>query len=186
MKFFNLILIINLFLNCTSNNAQPKTNFCDMEVIINSNEKYSTYILSIDKKLGELVALYPLENNNNFCYLYSNATIFVDSALILLSDNKYSLQQKLIANYSMQNLKHDEYIRYFDGLVDLFEKNNINEKILRESIFSQFAPNNIIIENYHNEKVKHILEKLRRFKISNNLKLDIDKILSGSVVPPAR
>ena len=80
----------------------------------------------------------------------------------------------------MQDLELNDYVDFCEAVVEVFNKGDLPEYCLKTIVFPNFLKKHIIIENYDNQRVIELLNRIRDNKsISADFKDNIVNILSG-------
>lgn len=180
--FFKSILTCMFFYMCSSTPSQGKEKLL---IVSDTSKKeqmsFKQVIDMIEKKVVDLTAATDLLQVKEFIDLLESPNKYIKDAVKLLSDDSSSIQQKMIAAYSMQKLPLTEYIAFLKDVTELY-LNEIFEDdyLLIIIIAADFSSDCPVIKNYTNEDVVLTLGKIKNNKrTTDNLKIWIDRILSG-------
>ena len=141
---------------------------------------YDSTILIIDKKGKELESWDMLLTIDEFKNLYNHSFIYMENAVAFLSEKIFTIEQKNICVFSMQSLQIEDYIKFSQACLILYNKDKITELVLKNIISPNFLGRNNIAKNYKNPEVIRFLEILKDdVRISDELKKIAENILSG-------
>jgi hypothetical protein len=163
--------------------CSPQWTPCELciqqSALVDSTFPYLERLKLVDKEVGELVAFYPLETNAQFCFLYKNAgALDMDTVLSVMDPQKYTLQQRLIANCVMQHLSEKQYLDYFFKVTHLFKQGKTEERMFEEALYACFCPNPAILRNYKEKEIVHVLKTIQEL-VSIQNQSRIEEVLSG-------
>lgn len=147
-----------------------------------SRVKFDSSIYLIEKKAPNLTSSHDLFNVNEFEYLFSNDSLYIQDCLNFISNEKNTYSQKVISIFSMQNLKEEDYFYFFGECVKKYDSSIISEDLLQVIIYPHLDTKSFIVKSYANPTVKNLLLKIRETpRITNRLRGLLDLILSGEL-----
>lgn len=185
----NNVFIVTLFLStmyysCKGNDTIETKNVQTVAlpdtIIIEQKMEFQHRIDSIEKKIIDLTTAQDLYTVGEFIEVYEYPEYYIDSVLKFLEISNKTIQQKMIAIYSIQKLSENMYISFAQKATKLYQMKIINEDLIALIISSDLPPNYTIIKNYNNYDVIELLNTIKDDGTTSlNMKNRIEKILSG-------
>jgi hypothetical protein len=120
-----------------------------------------------------------------FRTLYQHADWYVMDAINVLQSRKSTVLMKRLAIYNMQGVsKIDDYLTFFEALIEEFEKGNIDEDLCLDAM--GVPPYIIFLEYYKHDREQVLLNRLSQCpRSSAHLRGYITDILSGKALETA-
>jgi len=179
MKYLILFLLFEMNIGCSSaGDKKPSLK----SQYMNSQERlnYDSTILATMKEVVDLTSSSSVFGVKGFIAIYENPLLYQNDAIIFLSKEKNTEEEKTIAVFTMQKSDLEDYMIFFKKAVGLFNEGKITERVLSEVISSSVNKRYIIIKNYRDKSISEVLNELKgNEKVSPELKGRIENILSG-------
>ena len=138
-------------------------------------------ILSINSKLDSNWTFNEeVLTDSEFVNIYKQGKAYKEEAIRFVTQKGQSVQKLKICILAMQDLELNDYVDFCEAVVEVFNKGDLPEYCLKTIVFPNFLKKHIIIENYDNQRVIELLNRIRDNKsISADFKDNIVNILSG-------
>lgn len=175
-----MYILWGIFFSCTNQRQNIKETKSEMTSSNYQKMNYDSSILLIERKLGTFTFSEQLLTIEEFKDLYEHSSFYINEAKNFLSKDNFTLQEKKITVYSMQNLDKSNYISFCVACKNLYDEGKIPELLLKTAINPNFLKKYPIIRNYNDADVISLLNGIKNEqKISPEFKELINEILSG-------
>ena len=175
-----MYILWSIFFSCSDQRQNIKATKSEMATSNYQKINYDSSILSIEKKLGTFTFSEQLLTIEEFKDLYEQGSFYINEAKNFLLNDNYTLQEKKITVYSMQNLDKSSYINFCVACKSLYDEGKIPELLLKTAINPNFLKKYPIVRNYGDGDVISLLNGIKNeSKISPEFKELINEILSG-------
>lgn len=131
---------------------KPFPEYCSMD-----HSELSNFIYETKKDVDLLL---DFEYDDSEYYFFTNAEKFQDDALVLITCENLSENQKRLLFQLMNGLGYEKYFKFIDNCYDLYKSGQISSGNFYYVLFNSWRKRHYVAKYYENEELILLLNKI--------------------------